>query len=231
MPTYENTRAGAYQIARYAVLPALLSALTTEEPFHLRTEAGKVFDHLIGEGKLPNIDPETVLPDNRPGGISMRRMTLWWVDHIVRGQGLLERIGEGWWRNRSAEEIDTPIEDEVDAEETGSEHDGWIYAFSFPALVKQDSPFHIKIGKAGDVDARVADQTRGSAFFERPIILGRWKARRVSSLERAIHGVLNERGRWLEQAPGLEWFMTTVVEIEEIIEYIQKPRASSPSTK
>ena len=69
------------------MLPALLSALTTEEPFHLRTEAGKVFDHLIGEGKLPNIDPETVLPDNRPGGISMRRMTLWWVDHIVRGAG------------------------------------------------------------------------------------------------------------------------------------------------
>ena len=75
------------------------------------------------------------------------------------------------------------------------------------------SPFHaFKVGKATDVDARVADQTRGSAFFERPVILGRWQVKRVNSVERAMHNVLKARGRWMADAPGAEWFMTTFVD-------------------
>ena len=131
----------------------------------------------------------------------MRRLTLWQVDNVVRQQGLLEKVGKGWWRNKSADEADTPIEDEPESIEPVPEYDGWVYAFSFPTLVKTDAPFQIKVGKASDVDSRVAEQTRGSAFFERAVILGRWQANRVNSVERAIHDVLKARGKWLVLAP------------------------------
>jgi hypothetical protein len=68
-----------------------------------------------------------------------------------------------------------------------SDLDGWIYAFSFPAIQQPDRAFPIKVGKtAGDVDSRVNDQCKQSATFENPIVLGRWRVKRVGPMELAV---------------------------------------------
>jgi hypothetical protein len=98
------------------------------------------------------------------------------------------------------------------------------YAFSFPLIVKTDSPFPIKIGKTvGLVETRVADQCRGSAVFQSPVILRTWKTQKLGELERAIHAVLKARNRWIEPSggSGIEWFMTTLAEVESIICFVQ----------
>lgn len=115
-------------------------------------------------------------------------------------------------------------ESELDAEDEDdtSEFDGWIYAFSFPALVSNGSTrFPIKIGKTiNDVEGRVAYQCKGSASFDNPVILGRWKVKRVGAVESAIHNVLKSRGKWRENVPGTEWFDTTIAEIESVVKFI-----------
>lgn len=131
----------------------------------------------------------------------------------------------GMYRLKTDTELTQEVveaEDEA-AEEVDIEFDGWIYAFSFPHIQKGGEAFPIKVGlTTGDVEARVYNQCKGSGFFERPVILGRWQVKRVAQVEDAIHAVLKARGCWMEEAPGDEWFQTTVVEIESIINFINK---------
>jgi hypothetical protein len=115
---------------------------------------------------------------------------------------------------------ETELDAEEDDEET-TEFDGWIYAFSFPVLVKSDIAFPIKVGKTiKDVEGRVAHQCRGSATFDNPVILSKWKVKRVGAVESAIHATLKSRGKWRENVPGTEWFNTTISEIETIVTFI-----------
>lgn len=117
----------------------------------------------------------------------------------------------------AAEDVDEAIEAEVDIE-----FNGWIYAFTFPAIKKHGEAFPIKIGltTAPEVETRVFGQCKGAGFFERPEILGRWKVKRVSQVEDAIHAVLKARGRWKEDAPGDEWFVSTIEEVQSVIAFI-----------
>ena len=64
------------------------------------------------------------------------------------------------------------------------------------------------------------DAYRGSGFFEKPEILDRWQVGRVAEVEDAIHAILKARGRWREEAPGDEWFNTTIEEVRQIIGFI-----------
>ena len=114
-----------------------------------------------------------------------------------------------------AAELDAEDEDEV------TEFDGWIYAFSFPVLVKEGLAFPIKIGMTTkDVEGRVAYQCKGSATFENPVILNKWQVKRVGAVESAIHSTLKSRGKWRENVPGTEWFDTTLAEIDTILKFI-----------
>ncbi len=135
-------------------------------------------------------------------------------------------LKEGMFRLKSEEDIQQEMEEtELDAEEDEeiAESDGWIYAFSFPVLVKDSAAFPIKIGMTSkDVDGRVAYQCKGSATFEKPVVLGRWSVKRVGAVESAIHATLKSRGKWRENVPGTEWFDTTLTEIENIVTFITK---------
>ena len=138
-------------------------------------------------------------------------------------------LGEsGMYRLKEAADIELEMEEaELEAvdedEEDTVEFHGWIYAFSFPVLVKRDTPFPIKIGKTiKDVEGRVAQQCKGSATFENPVIIGRWQVKRVGAVESAIHALLKSRGKWRENVPGIEWFDTTYAEIESVIKFIQQ---------
>lgn len=134
----------------------------------------------------------------------------------------------GMYRLKSDADIQQEMEEtELDAEDDEEiiEFDGWIYAFSFPVLVKDGTTFPIKIGKTiNDVEERVAYQCKGSATFENPIILGQWQVKRVGAVESAIHATLKSRGQWRENVPGTEWFDTTLGDIEEIVKFITKSK-------
>lgn len=130
----------------------------------------------------------------------------------------------GMYRLKSDADMQQEMEEaELDAEdeEEITEFDGWIYAFSFPVLLKEGAVFPIKVGKTiKDVEGRVAHQCKGSATFENPVILNRWQVKRVGAVESAIHATLKSRGKWRENVPGTEWFDTTLAEIEAIVEFI-----------
>lgn len=105
-------------------------------------------------------------------------------------------------------------------DEAAGDFEGYIYAFSFPSIIK-DGVHPIKVGKtAGDVESRIAEQCKGSAIFEPPKLLGKWPVKRVAPTELAIHNVLKARGKHKEDAPGREWFNTTLAEVKAIIEFV-----------
>jgi hypothetical protein len=88
-------------------------------------------------------------------------------------------------------------------------------------LIRKDAPFPIKIGRTiCDVEGRVAQQCKGSASFDNPVILGRRQVNRVGPTELAVHNVLKARGKWRENVPGVEWFDTTIEEVESILNFV-----------
>jgi hypothetical protein len=151
-----------------------------------------------------------------------------YIPFIAENTGQLINLTGGMFRLPTAEDVD---EDEVEAEavdaatadgvDEGTDFSGWIYAFSFPMLVRDDGPFPIKIGKtSGDVTARVTTQCRQSASFEMPVVLASWKVKRMTPTELAIHNVLKARGKWREKAPGTEWFDSTTAEVDAIVAFV-----------
>lgn len=131
----------------------------------------------------------------------------------------------GMYRLKSDSELtQEAVEDEDEAveEDADVEFNGWIYAFTFPAIKRVNESFPIKIGltTAADVETRVFGQCKSAGFFEKPVILDRWKVKRVAQVEDAIHAVLKARGRWKEDAPGAEWFITTLDEVQSIVGFI-----------
>ena len=73
-----------------------------------------------------------------------------------------------------------------------------------------------------DVEERVSDQCKGSAFFSPPQVLKSWRVQKVSLTERTVQGLLKLSGQWKSDAPGSEWFMTTLAEVERIVGIVQR---------
>ena len=59
---------------------------------------------------------------------------------------------------------------------------------------------------------------------EPPLILGKWNSSEFHHLERALHAVLKVRGKWITEASGVEWFRTSLAEIQLIIDFFGKNR-------
>jgi hypothetical protein len=162
----------------------------------------------------PNGRPDSVLDTIR-----------WYVRYVGKDNNIIEFVQRGWYRMPTGEQETANSSDEIEeeiAEEAGATTDGWIYAFTFPELIKNE-PFAIKVGMTiRDVEERVADQCRGSAFFSQPKVLKSWRVNQVSLTERTVQGLLKLSGQWKSDAPGSEWFVTTVDEIERIVGIVQK---------
>ncbi len=120
---------------------------------------------------------------------------------------------------------------EADAVATDVESNdaGIVYAYSFPSIIRKDGKFPIKVGltTTGDADARVTQQCKQTCCFEYPVVLSTWEVQRVAAVEDAIHATLEARGS-KRQAPGTEWFDTTLEEVENIVKFVQ-PMAQSIS--
>lgn len=225
---FEPTASFCYKFARYTLLDEIAKEPEPQsgQPFRLTPVAARVIARYLTPAQLAM---------EYPGRDAVGKMT-----SIEAGLGFFVRLqarrasespfvwlgGNGLFRLKTDADLqdelqEVQLEAEDDDDEETSEWDGWIYAFSFPVLRKDNAPFPIKIGKTiNDVDGRVAHQCRGSATFENPVILGRWQVKRVGAVESAIHATLKSRGKWRENVPGTEWFDTTIPEVERILKFV-----------
>lgn len=218
---FEPTRSFCYRFARYTVIPEIESMEDVKSGFEFRLSAltQKVIDKYLTVAQQ-GIKLKKEQSDRTD---SLHSLVKFYVAFQVKELKTFVPLGEGMYRATTDTDIsDAELEEAAieGGDETAAEFGGWLYAFSFPVLVKTDAPFPIKVGKTiGSVEDRVMTQCKGSASFENPVILGRWQVKRVGPAELAVHNVLKARGKWRENVPGTEWFDTTLHEVQSIIDF------------
>lgn len=133
--------------------------------------------------------------------------------------GLVRNIAYGHWRfdeAMSPDRVREPVE-------IGNGKEA-VYVYYFPAY--RDQAAHLgrvdwpmKIGMtASDVTARIKAQI-STAMPETPAIGLIYRTDTATNDEWLLHSTLRARGRHLSTAPGQEWYMTSLVEIREILDF------------
>lgn len=218
---FEPTNSFCYRFARYRLLPEIMAlpAVQSGEPFRLVD--------LVKQHADMHLSPEQQAATYQTAETGATRSVIqtvkWYVPYLAKKTGQLTSLGDGTYRLPDPSDIpQSELEDAAldDGDSEAAEGQGYIYAFTFPALVRNGAPFPIKVGMtAGDVQQRVMQQCKGAATFDNPQVLGFWKVARVGHVESAIHKVLAARGKWREGVPGTEWFDTTLDEIRSIVQF------------
>ena len=225
---FEPTSSWCYNFARYEALPTILAKAEVDagEVILLRDYTQNILDERL----TPEQQKLTYKRANSDGDVKIRSSVKYFVAFMAAETGEMTNLGKGNFQKilETSQAVvdaaeDAAIDDaEPDAIEEEDDLKGWVYAFTFPLIQKTDTPFPIKIGKARlDVSARVTAQCKASATFEHPMILGQWAVQRMSHSESAIHAVLKAKGKWREGVPGVEWFNTTLQEIDSIVKFLQ----------
>lgn len=134
-------------------------------------------------------------------------------------RGAASPVSQGFWRINGDLTADGP-------EETVEFGDGAesVYVYYFPAY--RDQAAHLgrerwpmKIGMtAGEVQPRLRDQC-GTAMPERPTVGMIYRTDAAKTAERLLHSSLETRGRRMADAPGKEWFLTSLTEVKEILDF------------
>jgi hypothetical protein len=215
---FEASRSYVYRAARYELLPRIMEIARNygEEPFLLRELSKRVLAETYTADQLE------IRVKKAQSAKTEKMSTIFgfYIPFLAENLRVFENVGGGMFKNISLEEELA----EADAVATDIEaHDpGLIYAYSFPSIRKDGGKFPIKIGltTTGDTEARVNQQCRQTCCFEHPVILGTWEVQRVAAVEDAIHSTLEARGV-KRNAPGSEWFDTTLNEIETIIQFVR----------
>jgi hypothetical protein len=219
---FEPTRSFCYKFGRYKVLPEVqaMPEVASGADFRLTDLAQFVMDKYLTleqqQLKVKKAQSERFEP--------VHSIIKFFASFIAKEQETFIRLGNGLYRAKTDADIsDVELEEAAlaDGDDDAAEFEGWIYAFSFPVLMRTNEPFPIKVGKTiGDVNDRVKQQCKGSASFDNPVVLGKWQVNRVGPTELATHNVLKARGKWRENVPGTEWFNTTVTEVQQILGFI-----------
>jgi hypothetical protein len=228
---FEPSKSFCYRFARYELLeliarePEALSGL----PFRLIDVAKRVTEKILTAEQLASpiraaiADREDTIFGSIKFFATLHAKRLPSSPFRWLGDGGMYQLKKETDFEQEMEEAELEADEDDIIEDFIPNLDGWIYAFSFPVLVKSGQAFPIKIGKTTkDVEGRVAQQCKGSASFDNPVILGKWQVNRVNSFEQAIHFALETRGKWRENVPGTEWFNTTLEEVEAIINFIKQ---------
>ena len=225
-PIFEPTASWCYRFARYTAIPEILQMpeITSGQPVLLRLLTARVLDtHLSTEQQA-----QAYTRKNAGGEVKVASSVKFFVPYLAEETGKLTNLGKGLFRlpadgDMDEDAVEAAAVDAAEADEVEEYDDasGWIYAFTFPMLRRQDGPCPIKVGKTvNDVTRRVNEQCKSSAAFEQPVVLGSWRVKRMSHMEAAVHSVLKARSRWRESAPGREWFDTTLAEIEAVVQFV-----------
>lgn len=217
---FEPTNSFCYQFARYQVLPKILALpeVQSGQPFRLVEMVKKVVDSVLTSDQ----QAKSYLRAQTGEPLTVIKTIKWYVPFLAKKTEQLFPLGNGLYRLPDESDLNVAeVEDSAleDGELETSESEGFVYAFSFPALISQTGDFPIKVGMTvNDVKQRVMTQCKGSATFENPTVLGFWKVNRVGFVEAAIHKMLAARGKWRANVPGTEWFNTTIDEVKLIID-------------
>lgn len=225
---FEPTKSFCYRFARYELLDEIAKEpeAISGAPFKMIDVTKRVIERHLSPAQLaieiPAAEADRI--DTIYGAlkffVALHAKRLTSSPFVWLGNGGMYRLKSDSDIEQEMEETELEAVDDADDGEM-AEFDGWIYAFSFPVLLNGDMAFPIKVGKTTkDVEGRVAFQCKGSASFENPVILGKWKVKRIGAVESAIHATLKSRGKWRENVPGTEWFNTKISEIETIITFV-----------
>ncbi len=212
--TFAPTHEFARDFAKNHVLPLVLQMpeVTSGEPFRLVELTRPLIERLL-------TDEEKATPMVRAGvPTTMQQMVRLYCTEFLRlvpGRVFLER---GVYAIRNSE-TNADLAEEL-AEELDLSDSGYVYAYSFPELIKDNEPFAIKVGYTDcDVDARVRAQCKGASSFSHPVVLGSWKTDDAYRLEQFVHAYLKFHKRHRTRCSGTEWFDTTLAEIERVISF------------
>lgn len=215
---FEATSAYVYHAARYELLPRIVEIArdSGDEPFRLKD----IFQPLLAETYTTEQLEIQIKRKESDKTLSVRQSFAHYIPFLAKKLKLFDWLGGGMFKNISIEEELA----EADAEDDDVESDdsGTIYAYSFPSIIRNDGRFPIKVGKTvkEDAESRITQQCKQTCCFENPKVLKTWEVQRVAAVEHAIHSTLEARGS-KRQAPGREWFDTTLVEIETIVNFVQ----------
>jgi hypothetical protein len=223
---FEPSRSYVYRATRYELLPQIqeLTKDRGSEPFRLRDIWNPLLERTYPAEQLDI----RVRRERSEATDKMRAIFGWYIPYLAEGLKLFENLGAGMFRNISLDEevaeADAVAPDTAQDAEDDDDGAGIIYAYTFPSI-RKDGRFPIKVGLtvAGDAETRVAQQCKQACCFEHPVILRSWSVPRVAAVETAIHRTLEARG-FKREAPGAEWFNTTLDEVETIVNFIQQLR-------
>jgi len=217
---FEPTRSYVYKASRYELLPRITEIALDfgDEPFMLR----EIFNRLLA--KTYTQEQLDIRIKKAQSDVTEKMSTIFgfYIPFLAKNLRVFENLGGGQFRNISID--DELAEADAVATDVESYDSGIIYAYSFPSIRRNEGRFPMKVGltTTGDTDARVTQQCRQTCCFEYPVVLRTWEVQRVAAVEDAIHSTLEARGS-KRQAPGTEWFNTTLEEIEAIVKFIQPP--------
>lgn len=221
LSNYEATSSWCRRFALNVIIPEIVATpeIAKGASFRLVDYVNKLISEYLTEEQLRTeyIRPES----NKPISVAAS-IKFWcgWTSKYGKRSPFVHE-GNGYYRFENEEEVEVEEFDTHDNPDIEGST-GFIYAFTFPSLIKSNSNFPIKVGMTtNNVERRVISQCKTSGF-EMPKILGSWKVKRVENFEYAIHKILSARGKMRENAIGNEWFNTTLEEIETIIKFIDK---------
>ncbi len=153
----------------------------------------------------------------------------------LRDEGLQQRGYGVWQLLYKKKEIDEIVKKEntKDVELKADKEIGVgkkaVYVYYYDryrefSLLKGYNVWECKIGRT-DVDplGRIFSQA-GTCYPELPHLALLINCDDSSLLEKTLHDILRMRKRWLHNAPGKEWFLTSPEEIESIFKWLQTTR-------
>lgn len=222
---FEPSRSYVYKAARYELLPRIeeMARDFGNEPFLLR----EISKRLLADTYTPEQLEIRVKKAKSDTTEKMSAIFGFYIPFLAESLKVFENLGGGMFRNIPLEE--EMAEADALATDIESNDAGTIYAYSFPSIIKNGIKFPIKVGltTTGDAEARVTQQCKATCCFEFPVILMTWEVQRVAAVEDAIHSTLDARGS-KRQAPGTEWFDTTVEEVKSIVNFVQPTARAVP---
>ncbi len=219
---FEPTRSYVYRATRYELLPRIadIARAHGDQPFLLRDISKRLLAETYSQEQLDT--PVKKAQSDATDKISA--IFGYYIPFLAANLKVFEKLGNGMFRNISieeeVEETDAAATDAA-ADDVDPNDPGVIYAYTFPSIMKASGRFPIKVGRtANNAEARVNFQCRQTCCFDYPKVLMTWDVHRVGAVEDAIHSTLEARGS-KRDAPGTEWFNTTVDEIDAIVRFVQ----------
>ena len=138
----------------------------------------------------------------------------------------LQNIIPGVWR-LSCLEFDN-VQNAVDVQDTPKElgeGNELVYCYYFPTYKKYaelqgQTEWACKVGQTTkNLWDHIYSQVR-TCFPEDPCVAITIHCDNAKDLESLIQKVLRTRGKWMQNAPGTEWYITTPKEVEEIYHWV-----------